>query len=86
MLLVDPATHEPSATAPAVLLTAATGEHELRREQVETGTAPLHTLSELRSSLIESRRQSVRGRPRPWPGAGGHGGGLAVTRRAAAHR
>ena len=57
MLLVDPATHEPSATAPAVLLTAATGEHELRREQVETGTAPLHTLSELRSSLIESRRR-----------------------------
>ena len=57
LLLVDPATAGPAAQAPAVLAAARMGDNELRREQVEAGTAPLRTLGELRTALAGNRRQ-----------------------------
>jgi carboxylate-amine ligase len=56
LLLVDPATGEPAPYAAAVLAEATDAEEELRREQVEAGTEPHHTLAQLRRSLIANRR------------------------------
>jgi carboxylate-amine ligase len=56
LLLVDPATGQPAPHAPDVLERAPEAEHELRREQVETGTEPQRTLAELRQALVSNRR------------------------------
>jgi carboxylate-amine ligase len=57
LLLVDPATGELAPHAPAVLARAPDAEHELRREQVETGTEPSQTLAQLRRALVANRRE-----------------------------
>ncbi|WP_432495305.1 carboxylate-amine ligase [Kineococcus gypseus] len=57
-LLVDPVDGRARAEAPRVLraLPPATGESELQREQVETGSAPHTRLDALREDLLSRRR------------------------------